>query len=84
LIHGASDTEPGLIVIAAGESAALESTIRATNLNVLVVGAGFPIFIGPVKNESAHADLLIFRGQIGFKCIPLFVEEGRDRYGTKK
>src|SRR5258708_29876702 len=70
LTHGAGDTVPGLIRIAAGELTQ-EMRIRATLLNARIVA--FPIFIGPVKNESAHTDLINFSGAVVCNYIPFCV-----------
>ena len=48
-----------------------------------VVRIAFPIFIGPVENESADANLVVSRGEIAFNRVPLRVKESRDRDGRE-
>src|SRR5262249_11226976 len=48
--------------------------VWTANLHIVVIA--FPIFIAPIKNESADADLPVSRvSKIGFNRIPLGVKE---------
>src|SRR5207247_4579203 len=69
---------PRLIGIAASESAALKISIWPTNLHVVVVG--LPIFVRPLENESADANLIVPRStDVRLQRIPLRVKKCRDR-----